>query len=163
MPVVTRAVLTAATLLAFATGCGADGAPSPAPTPSKPAVSSSPPVPVAADGTNLGACTDGTCEVRVDRPASIPLAGRFGVAQLRVEVIGPATVTFRMVDAPGGGTSFACDHPSCSMSVVGQSAAAPAMATGSAGLGARLTMNRIRVELAAVSDGYAILRLAPVP
>ncbi|WP_162907933.1 hypothetical protein [Allorhizocola rhizosphaerae] len=160
-----RTRLPAAILLVLAGACGspeardATSTDPPAVTTTTP--SPSPAITSAADGANLDACADGTCEVRLDAPATIAVDKTFGVDVLRVVSFTQTEVTFDVVDAPGGGFSFGCDHESCAMSVTGASIASPARGTGSASTNARITANRLVVEVVAVSDTYTILRLTP--
>lgn len=57
--------------------------------------------PTAADGSNIGACYDGECEISVSQPVKIPLDGRAGFDAVMVEAIEPNKVRFR-VDYPHG-------------------------------------------------------------
>jgi hypothetical protein len=61
-------VLTLLTLLTGAAGCSSE-------TPTSPATSASPTVPVAKDGQNYTACTDGACEVLIRQKAALNLSG----------------------------------------------------------------------------------------
>lgn len=70
-------------------------APPASPSPGVPAVAV---LPVPADGTNVAACTDGTCEVRVDKPTEITVSGI--VFAVNTDVL-PVTVTTRF---PSGGS-----------------------------------------------------------
>lgn len=117
---------------------------------------------VASDGTDLAACHDGTCEVRVDGPAKIPLSAQFQVTDLRVESINSQSVTLQAVTALGGPASFGCAGKGCRLSAVESSSTEPTTATARAFVGTVFTANRIRIEVVAISDGSAILRFAPV-
>ncbi|MFG1921944.1 hypothetical protein [Cryptosporangium sp. NPDC048952] len=91
--------------LMLVAACGADEPPAartppPSPPPS-PSPSPSPPPLAAADGTRYAACWDGTCEVAVSRPTTIPI--RFG--KLSVSKLQPDDgITFD-ITLPGGGGS----------------------------------------------------------
>ncbi|GAA3241278.1 hypothetical protein [Nonomuraea helvata] len=50
-------------------------------------------LPAAADGTDLSACVDGRCEVRVGAAARLPVPRRLRVASVRVQSVGFDTVT----------------------------------------------------------------------
>lgn len=54
-----------------------------------------------ADGTDLGACFDGRCEIAVSEPMSIDVDRRFGVGDLRVTKVTDDTVVLR---SSGAGT-----------------------------------------------------------
>jgi hypothetical protein len=118
-----------------------------------------PPPTTAADGGNLAACADGTCEVRVGGQATIPVNPALGVNTVMVmSVTGDevsATVTFSsgslVVDCTG--------DPRCGTSVVGSTPPA-AFLTGHRG--AVITVNQLVIEVAAVADGAAILRLRTI-
>jgi hypothetical protein len=53
-------------------------------------------------GTDVGACLDGNCTLRVTGPMDIPLDGRAGSTGLSVSSIGPFAVAF-WVHRPTGG------------------------------------------------------------
>ncbi|MER6155242.1 hypothetical protein ABT147_06810 [Streptomyces sp. NPDC001868] len=55
----------------------------------------------AADGTDVGACFDGRCEIAVSKPLSIKVDSRFGVGDLRVTKVTDDTVVLR---SSGAGT-----------------------------------------------------------
>lgn len=57
--------------------------------------------PPAADGSDIGACYDGECEISVSGPVRIPLDGRSGFDAVAVEAIEPNSVRFR-VEYPNG-------------------------------------------------------------
>jgi hypothetical protein len=151
--------LAATVLLALIAGCGDStpageptptGSPAPSPTPSAPAST-------AADGTDLGACEDGTCEVRIDSSSSIELDGGLTVESLEVASIDDTTVALRLEGVPGGGISSGCVSTggTCDISSTGESAEA------SLSPGSVLTVNELAIEVVAISDGAAILRLGP--
>ncbi len=119
-----------------------------------------PTVPVAADGTDLAACADGSCEVRVDRPVRIPLGRQFMVADLHVVSIGKTAATLKAVATPGG-SSFSCAGDRCSVSVKYPTSDQPGMATATVSVGGHFIANGIGVTVVAVAKGFTILRLAP--
>ncbi|MGH4012280.1 MAG: hypothetical protein ACRDTH_29650 [Pseudonocardiaceae bacterium] len=63
--------------------------------------------PPAADGSDIGACFDGECEVSVSGPVRIPLDGRSGFDAVAVEAIEPNSVRFRVEYPNGFGTGSA--------------------------------------------------------
>jgi hypothetical protein len=98
-------------------------------------------LPPAADGTDLGACGDGACEVEVAisaLPLDIPLDGAAGIDTLTLSSITPDVI---VADAVGGGGST---HLHLEMPV------------GHPGY-----LNNIGVTLVAAEGDTAIVRLAP--
>lgn len=129
-------------------------APSTSPTPTPPVA-----LPPAADGADLTACADGSCEIRVDGPATIPIGLTFQVAAVSVESIGDDELT---VGAEFAGGNIASSRTGrCSVSTMFESAGSPAMSRIKAGAGARLVANRVGIEVVAIARGAAVLRLAP--
>jgi hypothetical protein len=59
------------------------------------------PEPSAADGTDVGACFDGTCEVEISKPIDIPMDEKFGLGDFSVSEVGPDGIEFSVV-FPGG-------------------------------------------------------------
>lgn len=113
------------------------------------------PLPRAADGSNLDACEDGRCEVLVDKATTIPIdARRLDVDGLRVESIEQDTVKLAVIASEL--YSFSTDGDSSR--IVSQMGLTPG-ATGPAGT--VVTANRLRVEVVAVANGAAVLRLTP--
>lgn len=100
-----RTVCAVVLALALA-GCGAPLA-SVAPQSSEPIVTKSQvlvlttAVPPPADGSDIRACHDGTCEISVSRPLTIPLDGRSGFNAVTIEAIEPNLMSFR-VNFPDG-------------------------------------------------------------
>ncbi|MBB4908191.1 hypothetical protein [Actinophytocola algeriensis] len=97
----TAAALLAVLLAATTAGCGVDRAAAPEPEPTSTTATTTStttttttttvPVPeVAADGTNLQACTDGTCEVDVKSGDVLTIRGE----QLTVASVSPEGATF---------------------------------------------------------------------
>ncbi len=133
-------IAAAAAVASLVAGCTSSvpGAPSAAgPTPTATGASTTPTTaaaPAAADGTDLGACADGECEVQVDGPAEIPVPAGSEIASLRVEDDGGRLAI--VIENAGGGGSV--------MSGTGSSV--------SSGSG-------YRVEAETVDDGSIILRI----
>ncbi len=142
-----RTVIGIGLLLLTLTGCSSDAVPAPAPSASaaapapspppsfgpSPSPSPSPTTPAAADGTNVRACRDGTCEILVTRRTGIPVPARFRVRGLSV--------------TPGDGE-------------VDVRADAGMMQAGGR-TGALLGLNGLEIEVVAAGDGEAVLRLRP--
>jgi hypothetical protein len=70
---------------------------------------------VAADGSNLTACSDGNCEVLVRTPARIALTGQGDVTSLSLETLDAKGLHFT-VTSTGGGTSTASIQHGCTLS-----------------------------------------------
>ncbi|MEU3186004.1 hypothetical protein ABZ707_17650 [Streptomyces sp. NPDC006923] len=68
--------------------------PSAAPPSAKPSVS-------AADGRNVGACADGTCEIAVSEPVTFRFKGPAGPATLSVTEVGPNKVEYTVKSGNG--------------------------------------------------------------
>jgi hypothetical protein len=130
-------------------GCGADqpaprhGArpsrsvsPSPSPSPS----ATGPTLPPAADGSNIAACYDGDCEVRVRAPLRIPVSPSTGIATLTV-----TSVTAQGVTVDGVLT----DGTNLEITVYADPGG---LATG--------TVNTVQVAALGVVDGEAVLHLS---
>jgi hypothetical protein len=137
------AVLTAATL-ALA-GCGAErpassrsARPSPSASPS-PSVTG-PTLPPAADGSNIAACYDGTCEVRVRAPLDIPVSPDTGIASLKVTSVTAQGVTV---------TGVLTDGTNLEITVYAEG--------GGLGTG---QVNNVQVTAVAVAGGEAVLHLS---
>lgn len=96
--------------------------------------------PPAADGSDIGACYDGECEISVSRPVRIPLDGRSGFDAVTVEAIEPNSVRFR-VDYPNGSGSG--------------SASRGGTVTFSSGTGST------RITVVAIDAGTAVIKISP--
>lgn len=135
------AVVIAAVLVTGLTGCSVSGSPSPSPAASTPATttttSSTAPPPTAADGTNVAACFDGTCEIAISGPLAIPLDRRFRIARLTVDAINPDGLAITFVSTSGGGGSI------------------------QTGVGADSGINGITIKVVAINGGTAVLRCSP--
>lgn len=129
-----------------ATGAGThrpSAAASSAGRPSSPSPSSTgPTLPAAADGTDIHACYDGRCEVRVRAPQRIPLSSKTGFAKLTVTSI---TAQGMRVDTVGTNGS------------TGQ-----ATVSAQGGGYAIATLNGLQIATLGVLDGVAVIRLSPV-
>lgn len=162
-----RSLLVVVTALALA-GCGsgeddsgAAGGPA----------SSASPTPTAADGTDLNACKDGTCEVKVTAPAKIPVdrkkfkihtlkftAAKDGAASFSIEDPRPvSSLSVRVCDREdkcfvlGGGS-----YVSGGENQKGGSSTSFTAATGS-----KITANRLLITVLSAADGSAILSMRP--
>ncbi|WP_020668149.1 hypothetical protein [Amycolatopsis nigrescens] len=97
-------MLGAALALAGCGSGGSDGADDAA-APDVPAAPPSSAAPVAADGTDFTACTDGNCEVLVSAPADIPVGGHGGgITKLSVVTLDAAGLSFKTETDGGGGS-----------------------------------------------------------
>ncbi|MBA8949126.1 hypothetical protein ACFQU9_30055 [Actinomadura namibiensis] len=147
-----RRVLVAVAVLAL-TGCGPTDT-SPPDASARKKTPSAPTLPKAADGTDLKACADGRCEVQVDAPADLPVPRKLQVASVRVQSVGPDTVT--LVGRPlGSRTGGFCTGVKCSSSSAGGKFT---LTLGPASTGSQ---NDLKVTVVAVNGGSAVLRLAP--
>ncbi|WP_157862307.1 hypothetical protein [Wenjunlia vitaminophila] len=162
--------LAALTVVLAATGCGSgsdagslpveDTAPDqPPPVSAAPtgAASSSPlPLPAhrAADGSDVSACGDGRCEVRVGPGTALPVPRRLDVTGLEVSSVSADRVGLTGQNL--GNSSYG----SCSGLYCHTSSSNGAFRVT---LGPRSTVieNSLRVEVVAVEDGAAVLRLSP--
>jgi hypothetical protein len=109
----------------------------PSPSPSR----TGPTLPAAADGTDIHACYDGRCEVRVRAPQRIPLSPKTGFAKLTVTSI---TAQGMRVDTVGTNGS------------TGQ-----ATVSAQGGGYAIATLNGLEIATLGVLDGVAVIRLSP--
>jgi hypothetical protein len=153
-------------------GCGSSNSAAPPPSaPDKPAATTTAPtttvpptttVVTAADGTNLAACEDGDCEVRVTPSTSIPLRSSLGVGPVSVTDIQADTVTVSVAASAGDISDNCTGDPSCvpdmSGSFGGGGDATVASATGH--VGANVILDRLTVSIVAVHAGSAVLRLS---
>ncbi|THV40891.1 hypothetical protein [Glycomyces buryatensis] len=161
--------LTAALLLS---GCGTDSASSPdespatetasTPATSEPAISesASDPAPLdPADGTDYTACADGNCEVAISEPTDIEFDGSTGPGTLAVIDILDDGLALQVTLPGGGGDSELKGRCTLHFSAGGGSMDCPADLEATpeppepaAGV--------LSVQLAGMTDGTAILRLA---
>lgn len=93
-------------------------------------------LPAAANGTDLGACSKGNCEIRVDGPTTIPVPGysRIG-GSVRIGEISALSTT-------------------ASTTVFGLPV------SGSTGVGGTIFLNGLTVKIVAVQGSSAVLRLS---
>ncbi|MFD9947389.1 hypothetical protein ACFWYW_21890 [Nonomuraea sp. NPDC059023] len=164
---VTRAMLSAA-VLAVVAACSPAAperaAPSaPATSPSAATPTSSPtatPTPSPSgpkDGTKTRACADGTCEVRVNGSARVPLPKRFGLSSLKVTGIEDEMVSFV---APMIGSKFSSDG-GCSATVTGPTGNSAAFWGLTCGAGDTTVVNKMSLEVVGVTGGAAVIRIRP--
>lgn len=154
------ALLALGVYLLAATGC-ANPDPSPPSNPPPPPVPgpvfTPPPAPLppTEDGTDVAACTDGSCEVQLSQPSEIPLDPRFGVRILQVASIGPDRVALRSALEGGGEVASA----SCVQRAADATATAPASVTAECEPGGTLTLPTISVGVAVIRQNSAIIRI----
>jgi hypothetical protein len=133
--------------------------PSPTATPTPVATSSSAALPSAADGTDLAACRDGSCEVTIEGAASIPLSPRFGVTAMRATV-SAGVVNLDLRFPTNGSASVDCTgDPRCSTTIEGDTHETTGSAIGHRG--ARIVAGHISVLIIAANGGGMVLRIAP--
>lgn len=140
-------------------GCGLGDEDSPSSssrsgTPSKPATSAPSAPPQAADGTDLSACADGRCEVRVGASGRIPVPRKLGVDSVRVEAVGSGAITIvgRYIGGRQGGY---CTGVRCS-SVGNGNRFKLTLAPDSLS-----SQNDLSITAVAIDGGMAVLRFAP--
>ncbi|MGH3760365.1 hypothetical protein [Actinophytocola sp.] len=128
------------------------------PTTTTTSATTAPPAPTAAaDGGNVAACRDGACEVRLTGRTVIPVAPAAGITELAVESITGDEVSTALTLA-GNTFDMNCEGDErCQTSFVGTT---PPVGFVVAHPGARVTINRLVVEIPAAADGTAILRLS---
>ncbi|KAB2344451.1 hypothetical protein [Actinomadura rudentiformis] len=154
---VVAAVALSGTLVLAGCGLGDEESPSASPpSTSPPSTSQSKPATSAqaADGTDLSACADGRCEVRVGASGRIPVPRKLGVDSVQVEAVGSDAITIvgRYI---GGRQSGYCTGVKCS----------------SVGKGTRFELtlapdslssqNGLSITAVAIDGGMAVLRFAP--
>ena len=156
-PPTTGAAVSASAVPTSAAAPSASAPASAAPTAS--AAASAPAVlPAAADGKRLPACRDGRCEVIVSAKKSIELSGSLGLYAVAVyQVKGNEIGLFASLR---GGGKFSCDgDEECQVSVQGASGQYPASAQFTAHPGARIEVAKLRIQVVAVVNKQAVLRL----
>ena len=91
---------------------GSDAAPSQTTAAPDPISSPSPSAYQAADGRDVAACFDGSCEIAVEESTTIPLDPKFDLGELLVDEVGPNSVkvtreggSFSMTVGAGGATA----------------------------------------------------------
>jgi hypothetical protein len=116
----------------------------------------------ATDGTNLGACADGNCEVQVTGPVTIPVASSLGVGPVSVTAIQTDTVSITIAATAGQVSDNCTGDPSCvpdMRSSFGGGGADATVATATGHAGAMFIVNQLTVDVVTVGTGTAILRL----
>jgi hypothetical protein len=135
--------------------------PTPTPTPTPAPTPTTPPPTKAADGANARACADGVCEVKVTGgwEAALP---RFDLAALNVETVRADTVTM-VFSITSGRFDLACDRdPKCGTYVMGPSGgSSTSFAIVTAHAGARVNLNSLAVDVAAIDRRSVVLRINP--
>lgn len=110
-----------------------------------------------ADGEDPSACLDGSCEIRVTAPVTVPLPAHFGVGPLTVTAIDAGTVTMVL---PLTGSQLSKEGD-CSAGITGPTANAPAHVDMTCRAGANAVVNDMNLEVVAISDRSAVLRIRP--
>ncbi|TMR02389.1 hypothetical protein ETD83_12635 [Actinomadura soli] len=168
--------LVAVTAALGAAGCGgeengaasASGSPSartpagsPAPAASTPPAAPAPPR--AADGTNLRACKDGTCEVKVARRVTIAMdEDKLEVSAIKVTSLKGGEVSFDVALPSSGAFDLNCEgDPRCQTMVAGPAFGSAGNAKITAHPGARIKANGVVITVVAAAGGTAVLRMEP--
>ncbi|GAA1597847.1 hypothetical protein GCM10009678_94290 [Actinomadura kijaniata] len=130
---------------------------------SAPASPTPTPTPQAADGTNLRACKDGTCEVKVTRPVRIQTDVRkLKVSAIKVTSLKGEEISFEVVLPSSGEFDLNCDgDPRCQTMIVGPAFGSPGKANITAHPGAQVLANGITIQVVTAAKGAAILRMKP--
>ncbi|TDD33560.1 hypothetical protein E1287_19180 [Actinomadura sp. KC06] len=162
--------LAAAAALGLA-GCGGDddGAASASGSPTaKKTAPTTPPAPPPspappADGTNLRACKDGTCEVKVTRRVTIPMdEEKLEVSTIRVTSLEGDAISFEVGLPSSGAFDFNCEgDPRCQTMVVGPAAGSSGNAKITAHPGAQVKANGVVISVVSASKGSVVLRMKP--
>ena len=115
-------------------------------------------VPSAADGDQLSACKDGRCEVVVTLLSTIQLNSETNLYAVAVSSIDNDEI--RLFISMRGDNSFGCDDDDrCQVSTQGRSGQNPPWVRFSAHPGAHLTVAKLNIQVIAVLDEKAVLRL----
>lgn len=101
-----------------------------------------PDLPAAADGSDIAACFDGTCEVRLRAPVTIPIDPATGVTTLTLERVDDVDGAYLTGVTTGGGTLEATLYAGPNGSATAQ-------------------FNGFTIEALATVNGIAVLRLSP--
>ncbi|WP_433477380.1 hypothetical protein ACQPZP_10175 [Spirillospora sp. CA-142024] len=124
----------------------------------------------AADGTDLNACKDGTCEVKVTGPVTLPVdRKKFKIGKLETKPEKDDTVSFTITDSGNSftsvqvcGTDGQCfDLGGGGYSSGGDGQSGRSSTSWTAGAGTRTTANGIVITVLSAADGSAILRVTP--
>lgn len=133
----------------------------PTTAPSSPTASPSPSMPVPADGENRRACADdGSCEIRVTGPVTIPMPDRLGLGPIEVTEIGAREVA---LVAPITGSQFSSsgDGGGCSATFTGPGAGTSARMDVTCPAGGETVVNTVSIGVAGIEDGAAVIRIRP--
>ncbi|MFI0369719.1 hypothetical protein ACH35V_17750 [Actinomadura sp. 1N219] len=160
--------LAAAAALGLA-GCGGDGSGaasasgSPSAAKAAPATPTASPTPPPADGTNLRACKDGACEVKVTRRVTIPMdEEKLEVSTIKVTSLKGDAISFEVGLPSSGAFDFNCEgDPRCQTMVVGPAYGSSGNAKITAHPGARVKANGVVIAVVSASEGTAVLRMKP--
>jgi hypothetical protein len=115
-------------------------------------------LPAAADGADVTACGDGTCEVQVSAAGPIPLPGSAG-ATLTIESIGDGSVDLAFTPT-GVDFSSGCEPvDACTNQLRGGIPGSLVRAR----TGATVTFNQVSVVVAAVAGTTGLLHITPAP
>lgn len=118
--------------------------------------SPTPTLPTPADGTNRQACADGTCEIRVTKPVTVPLPARFGLGQLQVATVDDGTVTMVVTLTQ---SEFSSDGGCGDTNFTGPSADSPGFGSITCHSGEKVTLNKMSLTVVGVLDHAAVLRI----
>lgn len=164
-------LLTLAVSLALALSLAAAcTAPAPAPSPPAPAptaAATAEPAPTAAQPAPTtaplaedepAACAQGSCEIRVAGPATIPLPAGTGVTEIRVVAVDAGRVEL-VAAVPGGQVSTRCSGSCAGMRTSSSNGTGSVRVT--AGAGAVVGVNDVRIDVRSAAGGEALLRLTP--
>ncbi|XVQ10574.1 hypothetical protein ACQP1W_50105 [Spirillospora sp. CA-255316] len=126
----------------------------------------------AADGTNLDACKDGTCEVKVTGPAKLPVdpaTFKIDTLDVKPEKGDSVSFTLRSSGAVPSASVRVCgpDDDGClnlgggGYSSGGGDASVKSSTSWKAVEGSRITANGLSITIVSAADGSAILRMKP--
>jgi hypothetical protein len=101
-----------------------------------------PDLPAAADGSDITACYDGTCEVELRAPVTIPIDPATGITTLTLERVDDVDGAYLTGSTTGGGTLEATLYAGLNGSATAQ-------------------FNGFTIEALATVNGIAVLRLSP--
>ncbi len=111
-----------------------------------------PPAPTASDGADFQACADGTCEVAIAGPATIPLPG----GQLVVTTVLADGIDFELSGATGGGSGSLRGY--CTVTFGGGGGTMTCPREGPPDPPAP-TPGSLTLQIAGVHDGAALVRI----
>jgi hypothetical protein len=102
------------------------------------------------------ACAQGSCEIRVDGPATIPLPAGTGVAEIRVVAVDAGSVELVAV-VPGGQVRTRCSGACTGMRTTTSGGTSSVRLT--AGAGAEVAVNDLALDVREASGAATVLRL----